>query len=265
MKKIPQGRTFEVKRNRKRGIALISVLLILSAMMVLTMGFATFTTTDHFISKAYNSSAVTLYLAQGGLEYVQFLIKHNMLIFPGWPPRGADEGVADEDGDGYTDPYADQAKIHQGYKCVGEAINLYPQIGGDHGEEHLVISQLSWGDDTGNWAYEILGSNNFCGTFHVKVWEDQDDVSGSPTNSRVLRVVSVGRIRQVPSGGDPTTDDYTDDNNYPIKSQRTLIMRIPYTRGDSVFKLYDVEDAGSYGTDQIYNTLLNDGWFEKYR
>lgn len=272
-----------MKQMRNRGIALISVLLILSAMMVLTMGFATFTATDHIISKAYHRSAVTLYLAQAGLEYAMYLLKHNMLIFPGWPPQGDDE-----DGDGNLDPYDDQSADHQGYKRVGEAVNLFPKVNASsemigtlwdteydstngyytHGEEHLVISQLSWGDEDDNYVYWILGDNNYCGTFLVQVYECADPVASDADSSRVLIIKSIGKVKKIPSGSDPTGDtNFKDDSVYEVQAKRTLIMRVPY-KNDEVLKLYDNEENAYNGTetaDPYYFKILNDGMFERYR
>jgi len=71
--------------KKKRGVALISVLLILSFMMALTMGFVWYTMQDHLSSVAFNHANICFYLAQAGQEYVMFLMKHNMMIFPTYP------------------------------------------------------------------------------------------------------------------------------------------------------------------------------------
>ncbi len=243
-----KSKNFFIRKNR--GIALIAVLLVLSALMVLTMGFATFTAADHTVSKTYHQSIVTLYLAQAGLEYAQYLLKHNMLIFPAFQLNA----------DG-NHPYVNYNLPSQGYAYPGEASNLY------QGEEHLVISQLSWGSGSANWVYQILGDNSYCGTFYVKVTEKEDDnVTPSNPAKRVLYIKSVGKIRLVPPGHDPTStsEDFTDDNTYPVKAQRTLIMRIPYTQNDYL-KLYNDETTSTPGTVPVYYKLITDGWFEKFR
>lgn len=53
--------------------------------MSLTLGFVWHTTQDHFISIAHQHSNACTYLAQAGVEYVMFLMKHNMMIFPSAP------------------------------------------------------------------------------------------------------------------------------------------------------------------------------------
>lgn len=249
-----------MKITKNKGVALIAVLLILMALLVLSMGFAAFTTTDHTISSSYHLSAVTFYLAQAGLEYSQYLIKHNMLIFPGWPPQHTD-GVR---------PYADPSLPSQGYSYVGQAENSYHTTTTGQGEEHLVIWDRSW-SSTATWseAFNILGSNSACGTFELKITEKHDDNVIDTSNpdyykSRALYITSIGKVREVPPGGNPNNGNFKNDNLYKIRAKRTLIMRIPYKLGQ-VLKLYQNDYDASASSNPIYYEILNDSWIEKFR
>lgn len=89
-----------MKLKKQKGIALIAVLMLLMAMMVLTMGFAHYTLQDHITSKSFHSANICFYLAQAGLEYTMFLVKHNLLIYPYAPY--ADHNAGEINIDRYT-------------------------------------------------------------------------------------------------------------------------------------------------------------------
>ncbi|MCE1247139.1 MAG: hypothetical protein LWY06_10885 [Firmicutes bacterium] len=76
-------------KKKRKGIALISVLLILTAMMVMTMGFASYTMQDYFVSKTFQQSNTCFYLASAGLDYFVYLLKHNLLVYPYFPYSNA--------------------------------------------------------------------------------------------------------------------------------------------------------------------------------
>lgn len=236
------------KIAKSKGVALISVLLVLMSLMVLTMGFAAFTTSDHVRSKAYQSQVITFYLAQAGLEYVHYLITHNMLVFPiGTKTSGT--------------PYTDTSVPGQHYLHYGEASNAYLNHDNNNpGEEHLVISSLSWGDTDDNLVHWILDNNDMCGTFEIKVKERDDDNSGD-LNSRVLYVKSVGKVREIKPGHNPLTESYTNDANFPVRAQRTLYTRIPYQENADMDLQYD---SGG-GDEDVFYKIMSDGWYEKFR
>lgn len=181
-------------KNKKKGVALVSVMLILTALMVMTMGFAAFTTTDHAISQSYYSTTVTFYLAQAGLEYFHFLLKHNMLVFPiiAYSPYGA----------------------------VGQCVNVF-----DTGEESMVISSLTWGN-----VGEMFHTDRYIGTFRIQATEMQDD-NASNANKRVLYVTSVGMVKERPASASGAPDTWNfEDASFTIKARRTLIMRVPFSQ-----------------------------------
>jgi hypothetical protein len=234
-----------MKLKKRRGVALIAVLLVLSSLFVLTMGFAAFTANDYLISQSNYSSVSTFYLAQAGLEYFAFLMKHNMLIYPitKLPLRKIPHPVAS-----------------------GGIVNVFTDHDDtdDHGQTHLVISDLSWGP-----VDDIFGTTRACGCFRVHGVEMADDI-GTDNNNRVLYVQSIGMIKEIiPAGGDPTTWEYWDDrdNAFPIRAQRTLEMRIPFAQRQHL----KIAESGSDFTEPdsdhaaIYQEIMSDGWVERYR
>ncbi|MFP4497978.1 MAG: hypothetical protein ACLFQV_07155 [Vulcanimicrobiota bacterium] len=238
-----------MKYRSQKGIALISVLMVLTMLMVITMGFATFTTTDFTISQSYKGSTTCYYLAQAGLEYTRYLVSHNMLIYPMAPNLA---GIVDPNHNAIA--IASNTYMTDGYKPVGE--------------EHMVISDLAFtGTDAGSGEGEVeqmLGRSDYFGTFQVSVHEKKDTLSGATTDDRVLYVKSVGKIRSK-NGNDPATMDYTDNTLFPIIQQRTLLMRMPFRTnittetGTSLFLFED--NSGNARQFKI----LNDGWFERFR
>ncbi len=223
-------------KQKKKGIALVSVLLILTALMVMTMGFAAFTTTDHAISQAYYSSTITFYLSQAGLEYFHHLLKHNMLVFP---------AVINPPTLNYYTPYTQ----------VGQCVNVYHA----DGDESLVISSLVW-ENLG----ELFHTDRYIGTFNIQATEMQDDNAPANTNQRVLYVTSVGMVKELPTGVtqadlDVPNPTFDFENNATIKARRTLIMRVPYSQFSHMRYRFNS------GANQIYYKVLNDAWYERYR
>jgi hypothetical protein len=227
-----------MKLEKKRGIALIAVLLVLSLLFVITMGFAAFTTDDYLISQSSYTSTTTFYLSQAGLEYFIFLMKHNMLIFP--------------------------AEAYGPYTEIGQVINVFGNHSDaeDLGQTHMIISELSWGS-----VNDIFSSTRVCGCFRLHALEKADDINTDP-NKRVLYVESIGMIKEVPSaaGNDASSWQYwvdTGANAFPVLAQRTLEMRVPYAQGDYM-KLYEPNSWSNSGV-SIYQEILIDGWVERYR
>jgi len=139
-----------LKIRNKQGVALISVLLILTIMMSLTLGFVWYTMQDHFISVAHQHSNACTYLAQAGVEYVLYLMKHNMMIFPSAPYsdnvkqyEGAEEYQQDEPHQGIKNGF---------YTWVGrrEAV-------GNGANNSSNILNINWGKGTNPNNYDDFG------------------------------------------------------------------------------------------------------------
>jgi hypothetical protein len=215
-------------------------------MMVMTMGFASYTMQDYFVSKTFQQSNTCFYLASAGMDYVSYLIKHNMLIYPYYTDVG----------DAYDADLFDGSSATCG---VGEIVNVYYKNSSNprmDGTEFLMINRLAGLDET--LMFTALDTSNACGTFVVKVTEAQDPNASSDITKRVLFVTSTGYIRKVPSDkwdNDPAT---WDTRNYAVLAQRTLIARIPYRKAQ--FDFDSIAD-GPFKT----RNIITDGWFEKFR
>jgi len=75
-------RLFIHRRRRRKGIALISVLLILVIMFIISTGFIQMITQDARVGMGQYQSNLSMMLADSGIEYGLFLIRHNCFIRP---------------------------------------------------------------------------------------------------------------------------------------------------------------------------------------
>jgi hypothetical protein len=75
-------RLFIHRRRRGKGIALISVLLILVIMFIISTGFIQMITQDAKVGMGQYQSNLSMMLADSGLEYGLFMIRHNCFIRP---------------------------------------------------------------------------------------------------------------------------------------------------------------------------------------
>lgn len=75
-------RVFIQRRKRKKGVALISVLLILVIMFIISTGFIQMITQDAKVGMGQYQSNLSMMLADSGLEYGLFLIRHNCFVRP---------------------------------------------------------------------------------------------------------------------------------------------------------------------------------------
>ncbi len=275
--------------KKKKGIALISVLLLLVAFMVLTMGFVHYTMQDYLIGRTYHQANVCFYLASAELEYTKYLVKHNLLLYPYAPYRddtttsgsfeeeeeGRDGSVGgdgnndfdDDSNAGFIDytksydpadprynlPMRYDANNFDGVSAVhnvGDIINVYD------GHEHLLIQRLTFGSDGDTIVGKILERGNTCGTFKISV-VSQVDPNGGGSDYRVLIVKSEGLVKRVPSAdwpNAPSTWDVGDKDKYEVVSKRTLLMRIPYQINNNQFYI---------PSDDL--EILSDSWWEKFR
>jgi len=117
-----------MKKGRKRGVALISVLLILSIMLALTMGFVWFTMQDHMNSLAFHHGKVSFYLASAGQDYVLYLIKHNMLIYPSFPSSDNNANTYPRDEFDATVPGVQMRFFVGREEMIGEGANIQDSV-----------------------------------------------------------------------------------------------------------------------------------------
>jgi|GEM_PF-1931461 len=75
-------RVYIERRKRKKGVALISVLLILVIMFIISTGFIQMITQDAKVGMGQYQSNLSMMLADSGLEYGLFLIRHNCFVRP---------------------------------------------------------------------------------------------------------------------------------------------------------------------------------------
>lgn len=73
-------RVYIQRRKRKQGIALISVLLILVVMFIISTGFIQMITQDAKVGMGQYQSNLSMMLADSGIEYGLFLIRHNCFV-----------------------------------------------------------------------------------------------------------------------------------------------------------------------------------------
>ena len=136
-----------MKIRKKQGIALISVLMVLTIMISLTLGFVWYTTQDYFISIAHQHSNACTYLAQGGIEYVLFLMKHNMMIFPSAPYN--DNYKQNNAAVAYMQDEPYQATGNDFYAWVGRR-----ELLGADGDTDTCQNASNWGKGTNTNNYD---------------------------------------------------------------------------------------------------------------
>jgi len=194
------------KPGHHKGVALISVLFIMMVLFIIGAGFLVATISDMKEARNSEDAIVTLYLADAGIQYAEFLYKHNLAIYP-WDPNNAAACGAD-----FMDP------------ATGDQ---YRGINLRRGQEFVVISNYSYGY---NWLY----STQYAGTFKL--------TQQSITTNR-LRVESVGYLKEVPSGVSidiPSTYNPASANpiaNWKVRAKRTAYGEIRIDNSSNTFSL----------------------------
>ncbi|HXE71657.1 MAG TPA: pilus assembly PilX N-terminal domain-containing protein [Candidatus Nitrosotenuis sp.] len=222
-------------------MALISVLMVLLIIMIVASAFAQLAASDVRTTRDMGQSSVTLYLAEAGVEYAMWMIKHNMDVYPRY----------DYDYDG--DDSADAA----GSKVMILAIDANDdQTPDETPQEHVVINDLAY--DSGQW----LDSSRYCGTFQVyQLLED-----ASPYTK--IHIVSVGRVRQVPSdytwdASNPPTQEDFDSDDWAEVARRTLNVTV---RLKPLFTSTDLSDGLTQEiVENLGDSLYQEEWYEEFR
>ena len=214
---------------RPRGVALISGLMVLVILLIIASAFVHLTARDVRSSQTVGDSLLTLYLAEAGLEYAMWLNKHNMALYPSIT---------------YNEKHPDDTPY---VISPGEISNLLVGDGGT-AQERVLLNDLAF-DDRFDATDAWLRHNHHCGTFEVRQTVEQ--ASGS-TNIWIVRIVSIGRVRQVPQDWSWESDvlDRTDlaSADWKVRSKRTLYaeVRVDTSTGTLTTEPAEIEEARWY-------------------
>jgi len=194
-------------RGRPAGVALVSALMVLVILFIIASAFVHLTARDVRSSQTVGDSLLTLYLAEAGLEYAMWLNKHNMALYPSIT---------------YNEKHPDDTPY---VISPGEISNLLVGDGGT-AHERVLLNDLAF-DDRFDATDAWLRNNHHCGTFEVRQTVEQ--ASGS-TNIWIVRIVSIGRVRQVPQDWSLESEvlDRTDlaSADWKVRSKRTLYAEV---------------------------------------
>jgi len=229
-------------RGARRGIALFLVISILLILTIVATGFAAFISADMKASQTNYEQTECYFLAEAGIDYAIFLLKHNMTVYPA-PPVYATNGVnilsttqyLDGIAPGVGRSIANGNYYYQAYpvyntgsgpgpipQTTGSLINLNyltaGQAAGAAGQEHVVIEDLAFNAEVGSPASNAnwLNGVRFCGTFIVQqqvVPPGATANTGIATNGTVnasgnqyqIYLKSIGYIKQIPAAVSTTT------------------------------------------------------------
>ncbi|MDQ7823010.1 MAG: pilus assembly PilX N-terminal domain-containing protein [Candidatus Eremiobacteraeota bacterium] len=181
-------------RRQRKGVALISVLLIMVVLFIIATGFIQMISREAQVGMGKYQSDVALMVADSGIEYALFLIRHNIFVRPAstsdyytnvvvseltYPVTNA---TTDEDaywlkGRGqfrlYFDSYASSSLY---FHSVGEIVNQSDAVL----HKRTVYAQISFVNKTGsNLFYNttnnpISATNGFMGeTLRVNTWYER--------------------------------------------------------------------------------------------
>lgn len=282
-----------MKLSKKKGIALISVLLLLMALMVLTMGFVHYTMQDYLTSRTYHQANVCFYLASAGLDYAKYLVKTNMLVYPytPWEDTNRDQNASAgtqviwrdvrEEGNGVNaggDSVNDHndsnpsSNIIDATESLPTALQLPMTYDANNFDGTTAVTNVGGivnvfdtnghehllvtrlATDSDDIVSQILEKGNTCGTFRIYATEMEDPNGGGDAAKRVLFIRSEGLVKLVPAADWANSPTTWDVANYDLVSKRTLLMRIPYSRNSD----------WSYSPD-LYQEVLSDSWWEMFR
>lgn len=242
-------------RRGRRGIAIILVLSMLLILVVITTGFAAYISQDMKDSQTAYEQTETYFLAESGIDYAMFLIKHSLTVYPAPPvhswltpttswldgrntTKGNWQYQAFPAYNGEVNPNAAggvgagaaagvNADPGPNAQAPGSLISL--QDMGDVnnpslGEEMVVVSDLAYAP-----SFDWLNAGKYCGTFQVK-----QNVSGAgPTYT--INITSTGFIKKLPPtlNGPSQPNDYHGSANFTIVAQRTLFAQATVYVGNS--------------------------------
>lgn len=241
-------------RGRRRGVALVSALMVMVIIVILSGAFVAMTASDVRTSQSAGDSLVTLYLAEAGVEYAMWLNKHNLAIYPNASPS-YDTGfeTSNEDGAGNDQPGSVVTLTIPTETPAGGVASA-----GDKAQEHILLNDLALAD-----AIDWFTRDKFCGTFQVyqTVTVDPGDA-----DAYIVKITSVGRIRRIPDGWDWSSSglgsDLLSGTDWPVQTQRTIHRE--FRIASSATGLSDVDP-----TDPSFNVDIADGqgtsWYEEFR
>lgn len=190
-------------RPRRRGVALVTVILVMLILMVVSAGFVGFTTQDMRASEATVQATTCYNLAEAGLNYGVYLLQSNMLIYP-------------------TSTLNKGPSSSSFYPASpGGIVNCKQTL--PNGQEHVVVSDVSYFNTNDNW----MSGDRYCGSCRV-TYSATGAVSGG---AWTITFNSVGFIKAIPSGRN-TSDitqyyDITNTTNWStVLAQRTLHLQV---------------------------------------
>lgn len=219
-------------RARSRGISLVLVVSVMLILIVVATGFAAFTSQDMRTSQTVYEQNETYFLAESGIEYGLFLIKHSMLVFPA-PPAALLETTYWNSTTKRTTPLynadSNAATGTGGLDARGSLINHAASLGG---LEHVVISDLGYAAGR-NWMSDV----RTCGTFLLK-HTVTTPAATDPAADYKVTFTSTGYIKQIPTGVDittlssgvPTGFNNVGADSWTVLAQRTLVAVIYINR-----------------------------------
>ncbi len=241
-----------MKIRNKQGVALISVLLILTIMMSLTLGFVWHTMQDHFTSIAHQHSNACTYLAQAGVEYAMYLMKHNMMVFPSAPY--SDNIRSDNPASVPPVPEYQQDEPYQGsaanarYTWVGRSEML------GAGTNGATASLSSWGNGTNPNNYDDAGTTNLIDATEVypvsfqRLPLDHKCFAGDTTNYRPGQIINLFKEK--------------DNSGNDVPREFLLISKLTLSNDTNVG--IELGDSYACGTFKIGVSPPPDGSGDKY-
>jgi hypothetical protein len=203
------GRPYLTAHSRKRrGLSLLLVISILVILVVIATGFVAFTTQDMKASQTNYEQNECYFLAESGIDYGLFLLKHSMTVYPAPPTAWVDGHTPvnyDADGDGTADQPGAFVDLAQGKN-----------------PEHVVISDLGYSPSQ-NWMSPV----KTCGSFLL-----QQNVTSSGSTYTV-QLTSTGFIRSIPNNG-TNYSDFANVSNWTIIARRTIQAKVDLVAGSTI-------------------------------
>ncbi|MCD4784604.1 MAG: hypothetical protein K8T10_12355 [Candidatus Eremiobacteraeota bacterium] len=289
-----------MKFKKQKGIALIAVLMLLMAMMVLTMGFAHYTLQDHITSKSFHSANMCFYLAQAGLEYSMFLLKHNLLVYPYAPY--ADHNSGEVNVDNYTPAGSGQGLGLKLFEEMEQGGGVNVNDGVNDFDDNPTGGDGKIDATSGLWELPMVyDADLFDGTSDV--YQPGDIINLYDTDGHEhllitkLTVGSVGEVGEILGNADacgtfrvkviekqdPNASSDADKRVLFIKSTG-MIKKVPtdwsgspqgwdvstfpiISRRTLIMRIpYSIESSKSLAPSSGTNyKILSDGWFERFR
>lgn len=218
-----------LRRSRRRGVSLVLVMSVILILTVVATGFVAFTSQDMKASQTTYEQNETYFLAEAGIDYGLFLLKHNMLVYPAAPAAWVD-GRATILYDAGWPVISGRTDGDANLDLRGSLISLNRNTS-PPGQEHVVIADLGY-TPANNW----MNYPGTCGTFTLT-----QQVGAPSGNAYTITFTSTGAIKAIPSGTVTTNPSaYANVATWTIVSQRTVqaqvtVNNLPYASAAAAF------------------------------